>query len=211
MQQLWGKSEKNARGTTLQTLRSVKKQGDEFLQALEQMFPCSLWWTTSEQPCSLWRARHQTGLLAGTAACGEIAYEGAGFSGRICGQWVTHARAVCSLRTVPCGKGPMLEQFCEGLNPVWGTTHSGAGAECEEELAAEMKCFELTATPYSPSACTSCGGRRYKNHEWNWAWEGWRGNVFLVLSLFFAILHYFYLQEINFPHVRACFAPDNNW
>ena len=29
--------------TTLQTPRSVKKEGEEVLQALEQRFPCSLW------------------------------------------------------------------------------------------------------------------------------------------------------------------------
>ena len=31
------------RKTTLQTPRSVKKEGEEVLQVLEQRFPCSLW------------------------------------------------------------------------------------------------------------------------------------------------------------------------
>ena len=33
----------DVRGTTLQTPRSVKKEGEEVLQVLEQRFPCSLW------------------------------------------------------------------------------------------------------------------------------------------------------------------------
>ena len=35
--------EKNVRETTLQTPKSVKKEGEEVLQALEHRFPCSLW------------------------------------------------------------------------------------------------------------------------------------------------------------------------
>lgn len=38
-----GKSRENVRKTTLQTQRSVQKEGQEVVQALEMKFPCSLW------------------------------------------------------------------------------------------------------------------------------------------------------------------------
>ena len=50
------------RETTLQTPRSVKKEGEEVLQAPEKRFPCSPWRSTVEQisTCSLWRTPHQS-------------------------------------------------------------------------------------------------------------------------------------------------------
>ena len=37
------RSKKSVRETTPQTPRSVRKEGEEVLQALEQRFPCSPW------------------------------------------------------------------------------------------------------------------------------------------------------------------------
>ena len=50
------------RATTLQTPRSVKKEGEEVLQALEQRFLCSPWRLTVEQisTCSPWRTPHRS-------------------------------------------------------------------------------------------------------------------------------------------------------
>jgi len=49
-------------------------------------------------------------------------------------------------------EGLTLEQFVEGCF-LWEGPHARAGAECEEEGAAETMCDELTAAPIShPSA-----------------------------------------------------------
>lgn len=55
-------------------------------------------------------------------------------------------------------KGPMLELFMKGCF-LWERSHAGAGEEHGEEGAAEMTCYELTATsiPHPPELPT---GRR---------------------------------------------------
>jgi len=55
-------------------------------------------------------------------------------------------------------KGPTLGQFMENCL-LWKGPYAGAGAECEEEGAAEKMCDELTTTPI-PRPPVPLGGRR---------------------------------------------------
>jgi len=55
-------------------------------------------------------------------------------------------------------EGPTLEQFMKDCMP-WERLHAGAGEKCEEEGAAEPKCYELTTDPHSASSL-SCLGRK---------------------------------------------------
>ena len=56
----------------------------------------------------------------------------------------SHAGAVLE---GPQGMGrALIGEFCGGL-PLVGGPHAGTGEKCEEEGAAEMKCYELTTTP----------------------------------------------------------------
>jgi len=53
----------------------------------------------------------------------------------------------------------LLEQFVEDCLP-WEGRHAGAGAEREEEGAAETACDELTTSPTPVLLCRSEEGRR---------------------------------------------------
>jgi len=176
--------------TTLQTSRSVQKEGQEVLQAPEQRFPCSPWsrpWQGRLCPCSPRRSmveqrptcslgrtpRRSRGLCPKEAVThGEPMWEQA--PGRTCGPMErgAHARAGLLAGLVTPWKGPMLEQFVKsctcGNNPCWSSLwreyfpwegpHAGAGAECEEEGAAETTCDELIITPI-PCPPAPLGGR----------------------------------------------------
>jgi len=70
----------------------------------------------------------------------------------------------------------------------WGEHHTGAGAESEEEGAAETTCDELTVTPI-PHPPVLLGGRRERNWECSSAWEEGRGGGKVFVRFGF-ISHY---------------------
>jgi len=88
------------------------------------------------------------------------------FAGRTCDPM----RCPCwssPLRAAPCGKDP-----CRSC--LWEGPHTGAGAECEEEGAAEMRGDELTTAP-SPCPLAPLSRRRERKSGLKRAQEEGRG------------------------------------
>jgi len=85
-------------------------------------------------------------LLVGPEAHGERSPCWRRFVGRTCDPVGDPRWSSLSLKDCTPWKGPTLEQFMDNCL-LWEGPHAGAGAECEEEGAAETACNELTAAP----------------------------------------------------------------
>ena len=126
--------------TTLQTLRSVKKEGEKVLQAPEQRFPCSPWWrlwwgrlspwspwrSTVEQipTCSPWRTpywrrsmRPKEAVIPWRAHTGARSWKDL----RILGEGGAHAGAGFLARL-----GTHAGAACSWSTAPNGRTHAGA-------------------------------------------------------------------------------------
>lgn len=160
---------KYAREATLQTSRSVQKEGTEVLRGSEQGFPCNLWRSCLQgklfhggaqwnrhRPCSPSRTTcHSTGYsLKDTAAEGDSTVE--------------HPPSrSCSLLTGPgllqhlwpCG-WPMLEQFVpEGLHPM-GRDPTRAILELQPMGRTHTEAVHEGLSPVGGSPCWSRGTAR---------------------------------------------------
>jgi len=95
-------------------------------------FPHGSWWRTPpwsrwirpEGRCNLWRGHAVAGSwqeLQPVEKCSGRSR----FSGKNCNLCGSHAGAVFSWVTIPCGKGPILEQFLKNCSPWKGPLHGG--------------------------------------------------------------------------------------
>jgi len=97
---------------------------------------------------------------------------------------------LCLIEPVPAGSKMdppwevlTLEKFMEDCL-LWDGPHAGAAEECEEEVAAETICDELTVTPIPcPRHVLLPGERRQRNWEWSWAWEEGVVKIWFYFSL----------------------------
>jgi len=140
------------RETTLQTPTSVKKEGEEVLQAPEQRFPCNPRKSVERQAVPMQPVEvhgganvqlqpvedpmpEQADAPKGSCDCGKPTLEQA--PSRTCGERSPHKEPVCwqdfrphkdpcwsSLFQKNCTlwKGPILEQFVKNCSPLEGAT-----------------------------------------------------------------------------------------
>jgi len=97
--------------TTLQTPRSVQKEGEEVLQELEQRFPCRPWsrpWRARLSPCSPWRS------TVGQRSTCSLGGPHAGAGG-------------CPKEAVTPWKAHIGAGSCQDLRTVERGAHAGAG------------------------------------------------------------------------------------
>jgi len=118
--------------TALQSPRSVKKEGEEVLQLLEQRFPCSPWWRPwwhRLSPCSPWRS-----MVEQISTCSPWRPP----------QWSSWY----ALKEAAAHAESYTGADISWMTAAHGRTHAGSEEKSEgEEGAAEWSWYGLTAAP----------------------------------------------------------------
>lgn len=139
-----------------------------------------------DRSCSPWRIVHAgAGFLAGTVTrraphCSSLFW-------KECTPWKGPLLEQL-LKTCSLWERIMLEMLMKDCFPVeW--PHAGAGEQCENKRAAEMKCYEPTVNTQSLSTCTAWGGEEIVVMR-ELSWSG-KKVVLVLVFLYFSISYSF--------------------
>ena len=231
MQQLGERGvRKNVRETALQTLRSVKKKGEEVLQMLELRFPYSPWrrsWRSSLSPCNTKKTMSEQ--IPTLQPMEDPMTEQVGMPWQKLQPMESPCRSRLQSGAVACREEPTQEQpvpeglhpmerthagaVCEGLSPMGGTPRWSRGRVWRGRSSRE----DLVRADHSPCSSSTCaawqgGGRKVGNEGVKLSLgcrEGWgEGGFSFVLDFPTLFLTGNRLNQF-FPS-WVCFARDSS-